>query len=220
MKEGNKNNAVIKQGIIPEFISGSSTYAVDERQQPQQAWKTLKPVQGLSCFMSSGFTLIELLVVVLIIGILAAVALPQYRFAVDKTRLMNYISLGEGIRRAQEIYYLEHLEYPSSLEALDIDYMGNCTSINPNSTNNQWSCPDGFFLDNVSQNGKAKGMLKVYFCPGYNNSYNCTAHYITYCVFYYDQYSEYPSYAGKAYCVGKSTDTYGQKLARSVNEII
>ena len=73
---------------------------------------------------TAGFTLIELLVVVLIIGILAGVALPQYQKAVAKARYTQMITAGKSLKDAMELYYMANGDYPVFWSDLDITYPG------------------------------------------------------------------------------------------------
>ena len=72
-----------------------------------------------------GFTLIELLVVVLIIGILSAVALPQYERSVDKARAAEAVVTSKSILDAASIYATTFRTCPNSLSDLDIKVSGS-----------------------------------------------------------------------------------------------
>ena len=71
--------------------------------------------------MNKAFTLIELLVVVLIIGILSAIALPQYQVAVAKSRYATTKPLVDALSKAEELYYMTNNQYTVDIEALDVD---------------------------------------------------------------------------------------------------
>ena len=75
------------------------------------------------------FTLIELLVVVLIIGILAAVALPQYKVAVMKSRVATLRPLLAAVVNAQKAYYLANGTYSSQLDELGVDIPAGWTIV-------------------------------------------------------------------------------------------
>ncbi len=69
------------------------------------------------------FTLIELLVVVLIIGILAAIAVPQYQKAVLKSRLTQWINYVSSAHKAMEIWRLSN-----NVSDKNVRFVGNAAS--------------------------------------------------------------------------------------------
>jgi type IV pilus assembly protein PilE len=133
------------------------------------------------------FTLIELLVVVLIIGILAAIALPQYRVAIERSRISKFLSIAKTVRDAEERYYLANGTYTDDENKLDV----------------QFSCPKDYTCQ--------------IFPSGYYQAIKNSSSYSYRLTFTFQQYSGTNVPKNISYCMAPATNAKSDSLCKSMS---
>ena len=155
---------------------------------------------------NGGFTLIELLVVVLIIAILAAIALPQYQFAVEKSRLSGAMATVATLQKAVDTWVLEN---GMPTDNRTIDFLGkdaNGKGLLPIDVTNGMNCSVGDGTKCADKDFVFNAYCHISYCSidvsrTLNEEYTIMMRKDSSVGFWYGQECDYwedsPSYAGK-----------------------
>jgi prepilin-type N-terminal cleavage/methylation domain-containing protein len=92
---------------------------------------------------SKGFTLIELLIVVVIIGILAAIAIPKFANTKEKAYVSAMKSDLRNLAAAEEAYFADYLTYTTSTTNIDFNQSTQVTITIGTGTASGWAATAG-----------------------------------------------------------------------------
>ena len=162
-----------------------------------------------------GFTLLELLVVVLIIGILAAVALPQYRRVALRARLHTGIPLIESLYEAEQSYYIINEAYASDVDMLDVAIPHNdeCEKWHEDPGYSGWDCSWGGIESD------AVGGHVSFAYPVHSSKFNSQVA-IFYAHFFLDSGNNYVPGGkfkqGRRYCFARPNNSVAQNVCKDI----
>jgi len=154
---------------------------------------------------NKAFTLIELLVVVLIIGILAAIAVPKYQLAILKAELHKGIPIVESLYQAQQAYFLTHGDFAKNVDDLDISIPidSSCTK-KQSSTYSRYTCSNGII-------GMGSGLASVMF-----QDLNSNIAYVHYLIDKEHMDKSGTFKAGNKYCMANNNNSNAIKACEQI----
>jgi len=107
-------------GSLPNPLRFGIALALEDARMARESERRLEMQRR-----SKGFTLIELMIVVVIIGILAALAIPRFMYASARTKQAEAKGLLKQIYTTERSYYQEHGTYTEDIAALGVEIMAS-----------------------------------------------------------------------------------------------